>query len=397
MHDAAAVQVTAFSSLNCAPGGTGAGWMRHRAPAHRSTRSFEFEVPTAVQVSVAGHATPDSLLDGDRAGLGVDWMRQLLPFHRSARVRCAPDLAANCPTAVHAEPDEQDTPLRALAAAPAGFGVDWTVQAPPLRRSASVTPRPDSRTCNPTAMHTAVAGQDTAVSTPFPARGFGLAVIDHPRTGALADAAGVTPACAAAPAAGPSSTIAAPKATTARRNGPRIATPPLSPRRHAARRRGRPWINRQQHQPRGSSCAEDLVLPALCGQSVARRSDQRQRSTCKFVLDLPWLWPWLAFMSPRRLLRDRARSHASLPPARYLRRAVIARGANMRSLCALTRANSMGPPPVHTRQREVELRTGVTLRNSCPSNSIPDPVTGANRGRHRATPSDVQPPLSQAI
>src|SRR5690348_13177073 len=164
-------------------------------------------------------------LAGDRAGLGVRWMCQLLPFHRSARVRCAPDLTANCPTAVHADPDGQDTPLRALAAAPRGFGVDWTAQTPPLRRSASVTPSPDALTCRPTAMHTEVVGQDTALSAPFPARGFGLGVIDHPRTGALADDADVTPACAAAPAAGPSSTTAAPKATTARRNGPRIATP----------------------------------------------------------------------------------------------------------------------------------------------------------------------------
>ena len=78
-------------------------------------------------------------------------------------------------------------------------------------------------------MHTEVVGQDTALSTPFPARGFGLGVIDHPRTGTLADAAGVTPACAAAPAAGPSNTSAAPKATTARRNGPRIATPHYLP------------------------------------------------------------------------------------------------------------------------------------------------------------------------
>jgi hypothetical protein len=114
--------------------------------------------------------------------------------------------------------------LRALAAATWGFGVDWTTHTPPLRRSASVTPSPDGLTCRPTAVHTEVVGQDTALSAPFPARGFGLGVIDHPRTGMLADATGVTPACAAAPAAG-SSTTAAPKATTARRDGPRIATP----------------------------------------------------------------------------------------------------------------------------------------------------------------------------
>ena len=71
MHEFAAVQVTAFSSLNCAPGGTGAGWVLHRAPPHCSTSSFEFEAPTAIQAPAAGHATANSLLDGDRAGLGV--------------------------------------------------------------------------------------------------------------------------------------------------------------------------------------------------------------------------------------------------------------------------------------------------------------------------------------
>jgi hypothetical protein len=146
MHEATAVQVTPLSPLNCAPAGTGAGWMRHLAPPHRSTRSFEFEAPTAVQRSAAGHATAARMLNGDPGGLGVAWMRQLLPSHRSASVSRAPDLTANDPTAVHAEPDGHDTPLRALAAAPAGFGVDWTVHLPPLRRSASVTPSPDSRT-----------------------------------------------------------------------------------------------------------------------------------------------------------------------------------------------------------------------------------------------------------
>src|SRR6516165_8021328 len=205
MHEAA-VQLTAFSSLNCAPAGTGAGWMRHLAPSHRSTRSFEFEAPTAVQVSAAGHATAARTLNGDPAGLGVGWMYQLRPFHRSASVSRAPDPTTNAPTAVHAEPEGHDTPLRLLVAAPGGFGVDWTAHTAPLRRSASVTPSPDSRTCKPTAVHTDVVGQDTALSAPFPARGFGLGVIDHPRTAAPPDAVGVTFACAATPAASPSST-----------------------------------------------------------------------------------------------------------------------------------------------------------------------------------------------
>jgi hypothetical protein len=213
MHAVAAVQVTPFSSLNRAPGGTGAGWTRHLAPSHRSTRSFEFEIPTAVQVSAAGHTTANSLLTGDPARLGVGWMRQLRPFHRSASVRCAPDPTANCPTAVHAEPDGHDTPLKALAADPGGLGVDWTVHTPPLRRSASVTPSPDCLTCEPTAVHTAVVGQDTALSKPFAARVFGLGVIDQPAAGALPG----TEALAGIPAAPARTTAAATPAISASR------------------------------------------------------------------------------------------------------------------------------------------------------------------------------------
>jgi len=144
-----------------------------------------------VQASAAGQATANSLLDGDPFGLGVGWMRQRVPFHRSASVRCTPELTTNCPTAVHVEPEGHETPLRALAAALGGSWVDWTVHLPPLRRSASVTPSPDFVTCKPTAVHTEVVGQETAgpsaaPNDPFPARGFGLAVTDHPDPDAAA-------------------------------------------------------------------------------------------------------------------------------------------------------------------------------------------------------------------
>jgi hypothetical protein len=146
-------------------------------------------------------------------GLGMDWMAQLLPFQRSARVSCAPDLMKNSPTAVQAETEGHDTSLRALDAAVGGFGVDWTVQVPPLRRSASVTPSPDVRTCKPTAVHTEVVGQDTELSAPFPARGFGLGVTDHPDPGATAAGcarAVAWPRCAEAFApAGPAKTATA--------------------------------------------------------------------------------------------------------------------------------------------------------------------------------------------
>lgn len=269
MHAAAAVQLTAFSSLNCAPGGTGAGWMRHRAPPHRSTRICEFEVPTAVQLPAAGHATANSLLDGDPAGLGVGWMRQLLPFHRSARVRCAPDVVTNCPTPVHAEPEEHDTPFRALAAAPGGFGVGWTVQVPPLRRSASVTPSPDPLTCKPTAVHTEAVGQETAgpnaaPNKPFTARGFEVGVIDHPDPAGSGDSAR-TPAVTGPPAA--SKITAAPVAAATRLIRPRIA-PPHPPQEPLAARvtADKPGSSAQ---PRGEAWRRNRELPALWGRIVA--------------------------------------------------------------------------------------------------------------------------------
>src|SRR5262249_60840070 len=124
-------------------------------------------------------AQADSWQAADRAALGMGWVVRSRPFQCSARVRWRPDVVTNCPTPVHAEMGGRDTPLSALAAASAGLGVDWTVQVPPLRRSASVTPSPDSRTCNPTAVQTGPVGQDTAVSRPVPARGVGGGV-SHP-------------------------------------------------------------------------------------------------------------------------------------------------------------------------------------------------------------------------
>src|SRR5215472_5514824 len=211
-------------------------------------------------------------------------------------------------------------------------------------------------------MHQLAVGQDTQKSWPVGITGFGVGVIDHPRTGALADAAATAPPCVAAPAVGPSSTTPAPKATTARRNGPRIATPHYLP--DSMLRGDAETVDKPAAAPApGERCAEDLVLPALCGQSVARRPDQRQRPALQvcpgFTLALA-----LAGLYEPTPLAARPRPQPCLAAACPIpRRAVIAPGANMRSSCALTRANSTGTPLVHTRQREVELRSGVTLRN----------------------------------
>jgi hypothetical protein len=238
-----------------------------------------------VQLPAAGHTTANSRLDGDPAGLGVAWMRQLRPFHRSARVRCAPDLVTNCPTPVHAEAEEHDTPFRALAAAPGGFGVDWTVQVPPPRRSASVTPSPDPLTCKPTAVQTEVVGQETAgpnaaPNKPFTARGFGVGVIDHPDPAGSGDSAR-TPAVTGPPAA--SKITAAPVTAATRLIRPRIATPhlpqePLAARVTAdkpgssAQPRGEAWRrNRELPAPVGANFCTDLTLASRTGRKVRPR------------------------------------------------------------------------------------------------------------------------------
>ena len=63
--------------------------MRHRAPSHRSTRSFEAEVPTAVQAEAEAQETPNNTPPPEE-GFGVAWMDHRVPFHRSARVISVP-------------------------------------------------------------------------------------------------------------------------------------------------------------------------------------------------------------------------------------------------------------------------------------------------------------------
>jgi hypothetical protein len=94
----------------------------------------------------------------------VGWSCHLLPFHPSASVFTAPDGLLVTPTASQADGDPQDTPSKALHAAPGGLGIGWTRQLLPSHRSASVTPAPEALVYVPTAMHELAAGQDTQKS-----------------------------------------------------------------------------------------------------------------------------------------------------------------------------------------------------------------------------------------
>ena len=57
---------------------------------------------------------------------------------------CAPDPLAVTPTASQADGDTQDTPNKALHAAPGGLGTGWMRHAVPFHCSASGTPAPEA-------------------------------------------------------------------------------------------------------------------------------------------------------------------------------------------------------------------------------------------------------------
>ncbi len=85
-------QATLLRELDAAPSGLGAAWVRHVAPADRSTRTpgdwLVLEYPTAVQAAAGVQATPIRRLG---PWLGVAWRCQAVPFQCSARVWKAPE------------------------------------------------------------------------------------------------------------------------------------------------------------------------------------------------------------------------------------------------------------------------------------------------------------------
>jgi hypothetical protein len=114
-------------------------------PFHRSTRTLElgvkaFEAPTATHADRDGHATPNRTLCREPAWLGVGWMRHLAPFHRSTKAVSVPDALIVSPTAVHADRDEQSTPLNKLTLAPRGLGVRWIRHVVPFQLSDKLAP-----------------------------------------------------------------------------------------------------------------------------------------------------------------------------------------------------------------------------------------------------------------
>jgi len=183
------------------------------------------------------------------------------------------------PTAVHADGDEQATLSKTLSLAPWGLGVAWMAHLRPSQCSARVTATPEPRVKLPTPVQEDALGQETPASWPVRASRFRVGTIDHPRPEALADPAGVTFACAAAPTAGPSSTTAAPVATAARIR-PRIATPHDLPGKCARWRR--PGVTKQEPPatPRGALRGNlELPAPLWAKRDTNIKSGSRQE-TC---------------------------------------------------------------------------------------------------------------------
>ena len=178
VHDTAEVQATPKRAPPPAEG-LGVAWIAQVVPFHRSAKVPAFEPPTAMHAEAEEQETPNKSPPPEE-GLGVAWMDHLVPSHRSARVMSVPEWVNALPTATQAEAGVQSTAFSALLGAPAGFGVDSTLQLVPFHRSARVTVVPKRLVSSPTAVHEEELAQDTPASWPVLARGLGLGTIDHP-------------------------------------------------------------------------------------------------------------------------------------------------------------------------------------------------------------------------
>lgn len=128
------------------------------APSHRSASSPESVFPTAVHAAAEVHETAPRVYPV-LAVVGDGWMLHVAPFHRSATVPSGLKELSNAPpTAVQAVADVHDTPVKKLIGAPAGAGIDSTVQLVPSHLSAMTAPA----LLFPTAVQALVEVQETA-------------------------------------------------------------------------------------------------------------------------------------------------------------------------------------------------------------------------------------------
>jgi hypothetical protein len=160
--------------------GLGVCWIDQRVPFHRSasvpTVFPELSVlpPTAVQDDGEAHATPAKKLPTNPAGIGAACRCQRVPSHRSEKsLTGAPALLKAVPAAIHDDPDVHVTPNRAAPATPAGSGVARMLHRVPFHRSARVLAVGTNGLAAPTAVHADADVQDTPVRAP-PLAGLGM-------------------------------------------------------------------------------------------------------------------------------------------------------------------------------------------------------------------------------
>jgi hypothetical protein len=167
VQSAAAGQATVFKKALWAPAGVGVGRMRHLVPFQATARVPALEFPTAMHADADVQDTPFRPPPPCR-GLGVVWIRHRAPSHRSARVVALGVKAFAAPTAVHADADVQDTPLKNPRPC-GGLGVVWMVHRAPSHASASAPPLKP-----PVAVQADAEAHDTAFRDAPPCAGAGV-------------------------------------------------------------------------------------------------------------------------------------------------------------------------------------------------------------------------------
>jgi hypothetical protein len=112
------------SPCPCVPGGVDVDWTVHVVPFHRSASSAEAVLPTAVHALGEVHETAFRKAPA-LAEVGVGWMCQAVPSHRSVIVpTLLPEPSKAPPTAVQANCDVQETPVKKSPCVPGGVGAD---------------------------------------------------------------------------------------------------------------------------------------------------------------------------------------------------------------------------------------------------------------------------------
>src|SRR5215475_827427 len=173
-------QSTAAKKISWPPPGLGVACTCHLLPFHRSASVLTgVWFPTAVHAEAEEQATPlRAALGPAGAGLKVGTIRHVRPFHRSASVPSDWPVAGSnsLPTAMQDDRDVHATPPRSLTAFPGRLGVGWMRQVWPSHRSARVPPGvlPGGSMLPPTAVHADGEVHDTAVSHHPPPGGLGV-------------------------------------------------------------------------------------------------------------------------------------------------------------------------------------------------------------------------------